>query len=369
MTSSAVAQRPVSGGPWLWSAPVDLALFGGSALFALALLGVGRLAGLRSGAFPEWGFVLLILGIDVAHVYSTLFRTYLDRDELRRYPVRYTSVPLLAFLLGVALYQHSPLWFWRVLAYAALFHFVRQQVGWVAIYRARAGQRGLWDRFIDEACVYSATLYPVLYWHGHLASTRFSWFIRGDFVDIEHVATALLPIARVVWVFSILVFCARQVQLMWRDRVVYAGKGVVVCSTILLWYLGIVATNSDFEFTVTNVIAHGVPYLGLLWAFARARSREAPELFLSRVAAGGVGLFLGFVLVLAFVEEFAWDRLVNHSRPWLFGESVPLSEPWALTLLVPLLAVPQATHYALDALLWRRKHTRELSAQRRAFGF
>jgi hypothetical protein len=40
-----------------------------------------------------------------------------------------------------------------------------------------------------------------------------------------------------------------------------------------------------------------------------------------------------------------------------------------LALLVPLLALPQATHYVLDGMLWRRGDTRRLPAQRRALGF
>jgi hypothetical protein len=73
-------------------------------------------------------------------------------------------------------------------------------------------------------------------------------------------------------------------------------------------------------------------------------------------------------LVLAFVEEMLWDRLVWHDRAWLFGGgdghalgAVPLA------LLVPLLAVPQATHYVRDAVLWRRQDTGP--AQARALGF
>jgi len=36
---------------------------------------------------------------------------------------------------------------------------------------------------------------------------------------------------------------------------------------------------------------------------------------------------------------------------------------------VPLLALPQITHYLLDGLLWRRGETARLPAQRRALGF
>ena len=73
--------------------------------------------------------------------------------------------------------------------------------------------------------------------------------------------------------------------------------------------------------------------------------------------------------VLAFAEEVLWDRLVWHDRPLLLGGDLdePLLGPFARALVVPLLALPQATHYALDAVLWRRRDTGP--AQARALGF
>nr|HMR11080.1 hypothetical protein [Polyangiaceae bacterium] len=137
MASVAPSVPPMSFGPWLFGRHADLALFGGSAALALGLVVVGRALGISPGALPEWGWLLCVLGVDVAHVWSTLFRTYLDRDELRQHPYRYSLIPLGVYVLGVVAYLHGPGTFWRLLAYVAVFHFVRQQVGWVAVYRAR----------------------------------------------------------------------------------------------------------------------------------------------------------------------------------------------------------------------------------------
>ena len=52
----------------------------------------------------------------------------------------------------------------------------------------------------------------------------------------------------------------------------------------------------------------------------------------------------------------------------LFGAATVGLPPGLLAVVVPLLMVPQATHYVLDGLLWRRKDTRRLPAQRRALG-
>ena len=55
---------------WLFSAPIDLAVFGGTALIALALVALGPRAGSES---PEWTWITGVLLVDVAHVWSTGF--------------------------------------------------------------------------------------------------------------------------------------------------------------------------------------------------------------------------------------------------------------------------------------------------------
>lgn len=361
------AQRRVSVGPWLWGAHVDLSLFAGSAALALGLVLFGELHGLGERPFPGWAWLVFVLGIDVAHVYATLFRTYLDREELTRHPTRYALAPLAVFVVGYYLYAESSTLFWRCFAYVAVYHFVRQQVGWVALYRAKNPMRQPIDRFIDDGVVYAATLYPIAHWHAYLDEKRFAWFVEGDFVA-SAMARAWLPWFECFWWMALAVYAVRQLTLLVTRRSFELGKTCVVGATVAIWYVGIVATNNDFAFTVTNVVAHGVPYFALLWAYARERAVETPHAFLGDVVKKGLPAFLVFLVCLAFVEEFLWDRLVYHDRPWLFGAANFELPAGLVAVIVPVLMVPQATHYVLDGLLWRRKDTRRLPAQRRALG-
>jgi hypothetical protein len=342
----------------------DLLAFGGSALLALALVGLGHALGFGGGALPEWGWVAFVLLIDVAHVYSTLFRTYFDRQELKRHPTRYIAIPVAVYAMGVLFYQHSELLFWRVLAYIALFHFVRQQAGWVAVYRARARQ-GKIDAVVDQCAIYAATLYPVVYWHAHLHETQFNWFLQGDFVSGSWAQNAE-PVAFTFWLLALFAFAARSIWLFRVENTVYLGKLVVVATTAAAWYVGIVLTNSDFDFTVTNVIIHGVPYMVLLWSYAKSRSLDADTTLTKSIALQGAAMFLVLVALFAYAEEWAWASWVHAEHSWLFPSAVSPANPSWLVFLVPLLALPQATHYALDGLLWRRKDTARNAAQRRA---
>ncbi|MCP4891952.1 MAG: hypothetical protein GY904_35860 [Planctomycetaceae bacterium] len=37
------------------------------------------------------------------------------------------------------------------------------------------------------------------------------------------------------------------------------GKDIVLVTTAICWYVGIIQFNSGYTFTVTNVIIHGIP--------------------------------------------------------------------------------------------------------------
>ncbi len=360
-------KAPLTWGPFLWGGRWDLCLFGASFGLPLLLVLLAQLQGMPYRELPEWAFLAFVVGVDVAHVYATLFRTYLDREELARHRLRYFGLPILAFLASVWAWSVSPLVLFRLLAYVAVLHFVRQQAGWVALYRARSPDRSFRTRCIDNAAIYLATLYPLLFWHTRLHSRRFAWFVPGDFLALPGLAV-VLPFVKACWALSLLVFGLEQLRKALRQRSVELGKLLIVVGTALAWYVGLVATNGDFEFTVTNVVPHGVPYLGLLWFYAHARRKEAPRLLASRILTWGLPAFLGTCLLAALVEEALWHRFVWQDHPGLFGASQALA-PWLVKLLGPLLVVPQLTHYALDGLLWRSHDTRLRPAQSQALGF
>lgn len=336
-------------GRWLFSPAIDLAAFGGSAAAAVLALAVGAHFGWLHGDkhdTPEWAWVVGVLLIDVAHVWSTIFRVYLDPDEFHRRPGTYSLVPVVGLVAGVGLYSLGPLVFWRCLAYIAVFHFVRQQYGWVMLYRAKCGERDRLGKWVDSAAVYLACLYPLAFWHANLPR-KFWWFLRGDFAELPQlVADILEPL---FWVTLAVYF----IRSLWRllHRFANPGKDIVVFTTALCWYGGIVLFNSDYAFTVTNVIIHGVPYLVLVYWYGWVRNPGGPRPKVNHLRT--VCIFIAVVWSLAFFEELLWDKIVWHERGWLFGSGWRLAE-WKW-LFVPLLALPQLTHYLLDGIIWRRR--------------
>jgi hypothetical protein len=356
---------------WLFSAPVDLAAFGGSALVAIAALFVGAHLGLLHGDrhdTPDWAWVPFVLLIDVAHVWATTFRVYFVPEELRRRPLLYAMVPVAAFIIGAAIYSDrhlGPLLFWRVLAYLAVFHFVRQQYGWVALYRARLGERDRIGKWIDTSAIYLATVYPLVWWHAHLPR-QFWWFVENDWrlpadSSIADTVARAEQILQPIYWLALLLYAGHSLWA-WCSGRANPGKDLVVATTAVCWYVGIVWFNSDYAFTVTNVIIHGVPYFVLVWWYwqrtAPGETSYPPARFHGKTLASrrlrSILVFIATVWLLAYVEELFWHRGIRDGeRTWLFGQPWDIG-PWKM-LLAPLLAVPQITHYVLDGFIWRRR--------------
>lgn len=337
---------------WLFGARTDLLVFLGAAVGSALFVLVAKALGVADET-PLWAWVLLVLGVDVAHVWSTLFRVYLDGEELRRRPLLYFAAPLLCWLGGVLAYQASAALFWRALAYLAAWHFVRQQAGFMALYGRGTGSPR-WRRTLDAAAIYAATLGPLVWWHAHLPRA-FWWFMTDDF------ASGLPAFSGTVALAAMFAVLAAWLGAWPGER--HWGKLALLAATFTAWFGGIVLAESDLAFTAMNVVLHGVPYLVLNYRYARGREADGGYGRLAALVRAGLPAFVTTLLALAFVEELAWDKLVWHERGALFGHAgLELGAP-LLALVVPLLALPQTTHYVLDAFVWRGRENPRLAAR------
>jgi hypothetical protein len=345
--------------PWLYSPLVDFSFillppFLITLFVVLLLPLIGEVE-----AFPNWLWFVLIVGVDVSHVYGTLFRTYFDREEVRTYGSILVAAPLVGFCVGCGVYSMNPLFFWRLLAYAAVFHFVRQQYGFLMLYSV-GGAQSRWEKRIDALAVYAACLLPLLYWH--TTPREFSWFVKGDFLYFSVPAAASLCAG--AYLIVGLLYAVKELGTLRKGSSFNVPKNLVLLGTGVSWFVGIVAINNDIAFTAINVISHGVPYLALIWIHGRNQSEvqslheHTYYLPVLRYLFKPILLpsFLLLLLGLATLEEYLWDGFVWHERVSLFGSilsrNVSLSND-TLTLLVPLLALPQFTHYILDGYIWR----------------
>ncbi|TDP58730.1 hypothetical protein [Flavobacterium dankookense] len=333
--------------PWIHKAKTDgvFILAPSFIVLAIVLLFQNWLTEIEeSYSFYTWLF--LIVFIDVAHVYSTLFKTYFVASEFQRRKQLYIGLPIFCFLIGFILFLFGSQIFWSVLAYVAVFHFIRQQYGFMRLYSRNEDKMYAW---IDNLIIYSATIYPMLYWF--LSPKRkFNWFVENEFLKYEN--PRLLEV--LTWIYFVIVvfYIFRTIYISIKSNFFNIPKNAIIVGTILSWYFGIVYFNNDLVFTLLNVVSHGIPYMALIYLNEIEKKTKEDLGFLSMLKQyKGVLIFIVILLIIAFSEEFLWEIFVWNEQ---FSMTTFDFSNWQF-ILVPLLTVPQFTHYLLDGFIWKSK--------------
>lgn len=310
----------------------------------------------QNGMNDTW-WILLILLIDVAHVYSTLYRTYFDPNAYKEHRNKLLLIPFIAFVVLVILYTQSVLWFWRLLAYTAVYHFIRQQYGFMRIY-ARKEVYNKYFRTIDAITIYAAAIYPVIYWHLH-SDRNFNWFVEGDFFNLSGLQY-LTGLIGILYVLVIGMYIVKETVFVFKTGMLNIPRNAVIGGTALSWYLGIVYFNGDLAFTLLNVVSHGIPYMALIWMYGKrtttGKEASAGKLMKMTFSRYGILIFLAVIFFFAFVEEGLWDMALWKEHINIFSlfhiKRVTINQT-ILQIVVPLLALPQVTHYIIDGFIWR----------------
>ncbi len=338
--------------PWIYSPKFDLgAIIGPPVLVtSIVLIWGHQIASIRET--PPWLWILLVLGVDVAHVYSSLFRTYFDKDEFARRKRLYLAVPAVCWLGGIAIWAlWGPAVFWSAVAYFAIYHFVRQQYGFLMLYRRGEPVGDLGYR-IDQVAIYMATIYPLTYWHTY--TRNFQWFDNFEVIRIPVVWPEYL--FRAIYVLSIGAFLIKEAN-KWRTTgTLNVGKTLLLIATAAAWATGIILFNGDLTFTLINIVSHGVPYMALIWIYQyrkRANKANAENRFLRFFQLKYIPFYAIALFMLAYFEEGIWDWFVWQEHAGIFGNFHVTAPATVLMILVPLLTMPQVTHYVLDAFIWR----------------
>ena len=284
-----------------------------------------------------WGMLILVVLVDVGHTWASLYRTVFEPEQD---PTLLPMAAGIALVGSVGLWSLAPQWFWTGMMGMAVFHFIRQQAGIIALYQLRERQVGqvrgasvvFWERRVVEGICGVA----MLWWWAH-PGRPFSWFVEGEFFFV-------LPIW-VLWLGG-MVFAGMVGWYGWQRRGegISWGRDLYLLATLFCWWGGIGLSEGDLAFTLSNVLIHGVGYMALVQRVASERERQEREkvpVFLL------FPLFLALPIGLAFAEELLWEGLV-------WQEYLGLGWP-ELVGVTPLLAVPQLTHYLLDGWIWKGK--------------
>lgn len=342
--------------PWLHSPAIDGVFILSPPFIALLVVICFPARFQASSVIPVYYWLFLVVFIDVAHVYSTLYRTYFTPGAIKKNAFLIV-VPISCYIVGVLLHSYDGMLFWRILAYLAVFHFIRQQYGFMRLYSRQEGSN-YWYRLIDKLAIYTATIYPLLYWHFE-GNRNFSWFVENDIVSFH--SLMLLDIGLGLYLLIMGTYIVKECIYVAKTKEYNLPRNLLIGGTFLSWYFGIVYFNGDMAFTTLNVISHGIPYMALVWIFENKKQRKIAgkgNLIIKYTFSkyGGVFFFVLLLAFMAYVEEGLWDGMIwkEHRSIFAIFSGLPkVGNEQILSLLVPLLALPQSAHYVLDGFIWK----------------
>lgn len=333
---------------WIRSAKYDLSFIIAPSFLSIILLIFFPQNWLWSDEMPSWAWFALVLLIDVSHVYSSLYRTYFDKIVRQKHTKLLLITPILVVSLAASIHFISELLFWRLAAYLAVFHFIRQQYGFLKLYTRHEGIKQ-----IDIWMIYVVTVFPMIYWH--LSEPRnFMWFTANDFLFQPNQQIAQW-FSYLFWIW-VLIYYALEIKNYIKTRQINIPKTLLIFSTMLTWYLGIVYFNGDMAFTMLNVVAHGIPYIALVYAAEQRKTYKQNGIWKILFSDIGIFIFVGILFLLAYVEEGFWNGLVWHDHNNYFSifPNINLNNHLILSFIIALLSTPQLTHYILDGYIWKR---------------
>jgi len=331
--------------PWIYNRKLDtLFILSPPFLVLLTVLFFQKYLPALQDHYSFYTWLFLIVFVDVAHVYSTLFKTYFVKSEFKRRKGIYLGIPVISLIIGILLYQLGSLIFWSSLAFVAVFHFIRQQYGFMRLY-SRFEAKGF-SKTVDTLAIYSATVFPMIYWTQ--TPRKFDWFISGEFSWIPQIPY-LMELSQVVYYSILAIYIFKTSIHFLQIKQFNVPKNLIISGTFLSWYFGIIYFNNDLIFTFLNVISHGIPYIALIYLNEiKGKSVSQDKGRFAFQTGFGLVFFILIIIGFAFFEELSWEKLVWKEH---FDSGIS-ADNWHF-VLVPLLTVPQLTHYLLDGFIWK----------------
>ncbi len=301
----------------------------------------------------------------MGHVYGSLYRSYFNFEEFSKRKRLYIFTPIATIFIGTALVWFDPTVRTLLIltAWIAVWHFVRQQVGFALLYGSRdqphSKAESRVSRWFDKAIVWSVTGFPLLYWWTRQSSMNFSWFIENEFPELP---PELFPgLWNVFWIIVTVYVCYQLFGNVFLKKRVNPLKYLYILGTAFIWFNGIVWHDSLLVFGLGNVLLHGLNYHGIV--FLSTKNKMATDGYPTwkwmKILIGKGFLAMSAVLfAFAYAEEFLWNELVWKEHAWLYGSFLT---PWAdrlpalaFAVIVGFLTMPQLTHYILDGFVWKK---------------
>ena len=390
---SASPRRPAFATPWLLSPVQDLVFLLGSAILPATLLVLWLYETPLPGIGPLTGGKTVLLWVFVfhgPHFWATWSRTIVDRSWWAGHrrdfrlsmrwilagPVVVGTSLLIQAGTGVRILEQAFLFFAAIWAY---HHVVKQHFGFMALYRAKAGEFDRGELMIHKRWLITSLWLPVLIvllnhpdwvvkvpgleWlvRDAVGVRPFFWFARNFATAATWTFVGLQALA-IGWL-------ARNFVI---GRPINVGETLTAATAVALHWFAVTAILTPPASAVGDPLAgyifvplvtmfHNVQYHALVWHYNRVKFPDAQTATDS--GAGNLAWALNRNLPVYFAFGLVYTVLTIGLELW--PQQVGLDwraaiAPWQASFIAACIWGFSFVHYDLDARIWKVSHDPDL---------
>lgn len=287
--------------------------------------------GLGIGAFFITGL------LDAGHVYTTIWRTWLDSEERRRYK-EYLWVPLITFVVIVGWISLGIPFLWVALAYFTIFHNYRQFFGFTKWYEKLNQRRCRFSGFMVQA----VCLLPFLLFHFR------SGVAMGYMTDKDLLVTPMPEVLKIgLYIYGILLvaWIALEFDLIFRQKILEPNRFLSILIPAILYGHGFLRGHIFVDIVYPLLVAHAISYFA---AMSLSLERLKPQKYSFLSALKLILLTAGFFGTLDYFYE---SMNVVPDANYLKANF-----PLGSAVIIGVFLTPLICHYVFDAWLWRHSH-------------
>lgn len=288
---------------------------------------------------PILYFFVFVL-FDSLHVYASLGTATIFVNEFKKRYLFYLFFPIFVFIIYLLLFKKNELWMYQVYSLFSVFHFGRQQIGWMRMTSKKGLSFFKWESQFEDLVIYLSTWGFVLY---RVNSDYFyHWSKTGDMNLFRFISATLV----LKLILSInLVFVIYQLWIIYRYRYINLAKILIWFSTVSIWGVAFYLFE-NFNIVSLSLIftLHSSAYMLLLYHYTKMRKSEGCNTYLQ----GSHRKIYVIIFIGSFVLAFGKYFVENLSN---------VVEPSSIVFfMIPLVTAISSFHHALDSFFWRDKY-------------
>lgn len=324
---------------WVFSRREDLCFFVVPLLLGIVFVALDQYYDLKSVRLMGKDSLIILFALmaflDAGHVFSTVFKSYFDRETRAQRKFLLYVIPVLIYLFLITVYNlfgMRPVLL--LFGYYNVYHVIRQQYGWVSITARRAAENNRFDYYLDKTAIYSFMIIPVIWIHLKLPASEKQLSVpKND--SIANVFVAL-------WLAIFVIYLLRQGYKLYKGAPLNLSKIMQMVTSFIAW--GMVIFFQSPVLLVVTVMLHSIPYLGIVYKNSSAVRSGRGFLYTYRFPL----LFFAAVIILAGVLYTKTNNFVKQP-----GLNVILGIPKEY-FICALLLFP-IMHFTIDGVIWRKK--------------